>query len=286
MTIELTTSTTAGAWSPDQYSFAAADVVPEALILKTSTVSGHIEGDSPSLRVAYITDDESAAYVAEGAQITDSGPTLSEATVHVKKLARLVSLSREQFNKPETATQTAQSVARDLIRKADLSYLAETAPTPPATGSTGILNTANVVDGGEVAANLDGLVDLVAELEANLATPQYIVVSPDVWASLRKLKVGGDQINASLLGAGTTDAVPMLLGLPVLRSPFIPAGSGLVIDPAAIVAAVGPLNIAQSEHALFAEDSVMLRATWAIGWQVMRPSRIGRFTIASDDGSS
>ena len=281
MAIDLTTATTAAAWSPDVYSFAPADVVPEALILKTSTVSGNIEGDNPAVRVAYVIDDESAAYVAEGSAITDSGPTLSETVVHVKKLARLVSLSREQYLKPETAGQTAQSVARDLIRKADNSYLGDTGTSG---APTGVLHAANVVDGGEVAANLDGLVDLVADLEANLAHPQYIVVSPDVWASLRKLKVGGDQLNASLLGAGTTDAVPMLLSLPVLRSPFIPAGSGLVIDPAAIVSAVGPLNIAQSEHALFAADSVMLRATWCIGWSVMRPSRIGRFTVA-DDGS-
>ncbi|WP_235653533.1 phage major capsid protein [Mycolicibacter icosiumassiliensis] len=285
--IELTTPLTTVAWAQDKFSFTPGDVVPEALILKTSTVSGHIEGDRPSLRVAYVKDDESAAYVAEGAEITDSAPELSEVVIHTKKLARLVSISNEQHRQPETPGQTAQSVARDLIRKADLSYLSEAAPTPPATGSTGLLHTTGVIDGGEVAANLDGLVDLVAELETNLAHPGYIVVDPRTWASLRKLKVGGDQINASLLGAGTTDAVPMLLSLPVLRSPFIPANSGLVIDPSAIVSAVGQVNIAQSDHALFANDAVLLRATWSIGWAVMRPERIGKFTVdpGDSDGS-
>lgn len=282
--IELATPLTTVAWAQDQFSFTPGDVIPEALILKTSTVSGQIEGDRPAVRVAYVIDDESAEYVDEGETIDDSAPELSEVVIHTKKLARLVSISNEQHRQPETAGQTAQSVARDLIRKADLSYLAEVAPTPPATGSTGLLNAADLVDGGEVAANLDGLIDLIAELEANLAQPGYVVVSPDVWASLRKLKVGGDQINASLLGAGTTDSAPMLLGLPVLRSPFIPAGSGLVIDPSAIVSAVGPIKIATSDHALFANDAILLRATWSIGWQVMRPSRIGKFTVDPGDG--
>ncbi|ORA80742.1 major capsid protein [Mycolicibacter kumamotonensis] len=283
--IELSTPLTTVAWAQDKFSFGAGDVVPESLILRTSTVSGQIEGDQPSLRVAYVKDDESATYVAEGGEINDSAPELSEVVIHTRKLARLVSISNEQHRQPETPGQTAQSVARDLIRKADLSYLGEVAPTPPATGSTGLLNTDGLVDGGEVGQNLDGLVDLIAELESNLAVPGYIVVSPDVWAALRKLKVGGDQINASLLGAGTSDAQPMLLSLPVLRSPFIPANSGMVIDPTAIVSAVGQVNIAQSDHALFANDATLLRATWRIGWQVMRPERIGRFSI-TDDGSS
>lgn len=65
------TTDTAAAWSPDVYSYAPADVVPQALILNTSTVSGTIEGDEPSLRVAYVADSESADYVAEGAVIPD-----------------------------------------------------------------------------------------------------------------------------------------------------------------------------------------------------------------------
>lgn len=194
--------------------------------------------------------------------------------VHTKKLARLVNLSSEQFRQPQTAEQVSQSVARDLVRKADNSYLGDS------TDPVGLLHVAGTVDGSVIDGSLDALVDLVAELEANGANPSSVIVDPATWGALRKLKVA-DTYNQSLLGAGTTDAQPLLLGLPVLRSRFIPANSGLVVDRAAVVSAVGQVRVAQSEHALFSRDAVQLRATWRIGWKLMRPERIGKFTVAA-----
>jgi HK97 family phage major capsid protein len=273
----ITTPDTGHAWSPDVYTYAPADVVRDALILQTSTISGDIDGDSPSLRVAFIKDDESADYVAEGATIPDHSPALDEVTVHTKKLSRLVNLSSEQFRQTQTASQVAMSVSRDIVRKADNSYLGD------ASNPTGLLNVAGIVDGGNVTNSLDKLVDLVAELEGNLATPSAIVLDPASWAALRKLKVGSSRYD-TLLGAGTNDADARVLGLPVLRSPFVPAGTGLVIDQTAIASAVGQVRVAQSEHALFADDGVQLRSTWRIGWQVVRPERLGKFTVSAGSG--
>lgn len=272
----LTTSTADFAWRPDESTFAPADVVPAALILQTSAIGGDINGDQPSLHVAFVNDAESAAYVAEGSPITDDEPELDEVIVKTKKISRLVTLSTEQFEQPGTATQVAQSVARDLVRKADASYLGD-----DGTGSTpmGLLHHTGIVDGDPIVDNLDSLIDLIAVLEQNGATPSAIVTDPLTWAALRRLKVGGTSTNESLLGAGTTDATPMLLSLPVLRSRFIPANSGLVIDKQAIASAVGSVKVAQSEHAKFAQDSVVLRATWRIGWNLVRPERIGRFVV-------
>lgn len=264
-------------WRPDQTTFAAADVVPESLILATAAVSAEIDGDKPALHVAYVSDARSAGYVAEGAEIADSAPGLDEVLVRTKKLARLVTISSEQFRLAPTAGQLAMSVARDLIAKADHSYLGDNGA---GDAPTGLLHAAGLVDGGEVTDNLDVLIDLVAQLEANLARPTSIVVDPLSWAALRRLKVGGVAVNESLLGAGTTDAAPMLLGLPVLRSPFVPAGTGLVVDRTAIAAAVGQINIAQSLDEKFSLDAVVLRATWRIGWNLVRPNRVGRFTVA------
>lgn len=272
----LTTTTADYAWRPDESTFAPADVVPQALILQTATVSGDINGDQPSLHVAFVTDAESAAYVAEATEITDSAPGLDEVLVKTKKISRLVSLSNEQFSQDQTAGQVAASVARDIVRLADHSYLGDdgTANKP-----TGLLHATGLVDGAPVTDNLDPLIDLIATLENNGATPSAIVTDPLTWAALRRLKVGGSNTNESLLGAGTTDAVPMILSLPVLRSRFIPANSGLVIDKNAIAAATGPVRVAQSEHAKFGEDAMVLRATWRIGWNLVRPERIGRFIV-------
>ena len=79
----------------------------------------------------------------------------------------------------------------------------------------------------------------------NLATPSHILVDPLGWAELRKLKVGS-AYNQSLLGAGTTDATPMLLSLPVIVDPAVPDYSGVVVDQRAVVSAVGHVKVATS----------------------------------------
>ena len=75
-----TTLTSAKAWSPDVTGVAPDIAVPDALILKTSTVAGSIEGDAPAVRVQYI-DDATAGFVAEGAALPEADPNLSEALV-------------------------------------------------------------------------------------------------------------------------------------------------------------------------------------------------------------
>lgn len=280
MTI-LTTGTADYAWRPDSTYFAPTDAVPSALLLQTSTVAGSIEGDQPAIRVAFVNDSESADYFDEGEAIDSIEPDLDEVVLHAKRISRLVTLSAQQYRQNETATQVSQSVARDIVQKADHAFLGDSSSEP----STGLLNVDGVIDGGEVADNLDALVDLIAELEYNGAQPSAIIVDPITWANLRKLKKGGDEINASLLGAGVTDAQPLLLSLPVLRSRWLPAGTGLVADRSQIVSAVSPVEVAVSEHAAFASHAVLLRATWSVGWTVVRPDRIGRFTVEGDYGS-
>lgn len=276
MTFTATTTNSGIAWSPDFYTFAPADAVPDALLLACTTVAGQIEGDSPAVRVAYVTDDE-ATFTAEGAPIDEAQPGLSEVLVHTAKVSQLVRLSREQYGQTGTAEQLSQSVSRAITRRADIALVAEPAPSPGFAPVAGLLNTADIVDGGTVANSLDVLVDLVATLQTNLSEPSHILLSPTAWAAFRKLKVSATANNESLLGAGTSDAVERLLSLPVL---VVPAYSGLVIDRRAIVSAAGPVQIATSSDVYFDSDSIGLRATWRVGHAVVRPNRIGKFTIA------
>ena len=85
----------------------------------------------------------------------------------------------------------------------------------------------------------------------------------------------------SLLGAGTTDAAPMLLSLPVIVNREVRALSGVVLDRSAVVSAVGPVNVAVDNSVFFTSDSVALRATWRIGFNVVRPDRIAKFTVTA-----
>lgn len=278
MAFTATTPNSAQAWRPDVYEFAPADIIPEALVLQCTTVGADVEGDAPAVRVAYVDDDE-AQLSDEAAEIPEAQPDLAERVIYTSKITQLVRLSNEQFLQPSTAENIAQSVARAVTRRGDLFFVQQAAPTAPAVAPVaGLANVAGLTAGGHVADSLDVLVDLIATLQHNLAVPSLLLLDPTGWAEFRKLKTGTDR-NLSLLGAGTTDAQAMLLSLPVVVNVAVPEGQGFVIDRNAIMSAVGSLKIAQSDQRYFESDSVGVRATWRLGHAVVRPERIGTFTI-------
>ena len=275
-----TTITSARAWAPDLTAFAPTDVIGNALILQTSTVTGRVEGDEPAVRVAFV-DDAAAAFVAEGVAIDESDPDLAEVLVYTGKVSQLVRLSREQFSQNGTASMLSESVRRAVVKKANAAYLTQVAPTPPAvTPPAGIINVTGIEDGGAIAADLDALVDVIATLQGNDANPTHIVVNPVAWASLRKFKTATGSAQ-SLLGAGTNDADRMLLDLPVIVTNALASGTGLVLDRTAIVSAVGDVMLARSEHAYFSSDSIALRCTWRFGANLVHPDRVAKFTVTA-----
>lgn len=273
-----TTTTSAKAWSPDVTAFAADQVIPDALVLQCSTVSGSIDGDEPVIRVAYV-DDADADFVAEGTEIPEADPTLAEVLVATGKVAQLVKLSREQYNQARTADLLSTSVARAVTTRANKAFLTQPAPAAPAMSpATGLLNVAGITSGGAVAGDLDALVDLFAQLQAEGSQPTHILIDPLGWANLRKLKTATGSA-ANLLGAGTNDAQRMLLDVPVLVTPAMPAGTGLVVDKTAVVSAVGSVLVATSQDVYFNSDSIGLRCTFRFGQNVVRPERLGKFTV-------
>lgn len=280
-----TTITSAGAWSPDLTEVAPGIAVPDALILSTSTVAASIEGDAAVVRVQYV-DDATAAFFGEGVTIDTAEPDLSECLVYSGKIAQVIRLSREQFTQPNSSELLSTSVARAVTKAGNLAYISQVAPTPPALSPpAGLLNVDGIVNGGDITDNLDALVDLLATLATNGSEPSHILMSPTAWASLRKLKIGVD-FNSTLLGTGATDAQKFLLDLPVIVSPAVPVDTGLVVDKTAVVSAVGSVQVAQSEHAFFSADSIAVRCTWRFGANVVKPDRIGKFTVTADDDGS
>lgn len=275
-----TTLTSSKAWAPDENAFNPGDAVPDALILNHSNVTGVIEGDQPVLRVAYI-DDAAATVSVEGTAIDEANPGLAEVLVHTAKITQLVRLSNEQYRQEGTAQELSESVQRAIVAKSNSLFISQAAPTSPAVApAAGLINVTGIEDGGAVAGNLDALVDLVAALEANGSTPTGIILDPLAWASLRKFKTAtGSEVG--ILGAGTQDSQKLLLDLPVTITNALSANSGLVIDRNAIVSAVGPVRVETNESVYFNSDSVAVRATWRIGHNIVRPDRIGKFTVTA-----
>lgn len=281
MSSPITTNTTAAAWSPDVVAFPAADVIPDALVLSTSTVAGSIEGDAPVLRVPYVEDD-TASFTAEGAEIDHANPVLSEKVVSTGKVATVVRVSREQYLQAGTAGMLSDSMRRSVIKAANHAYLNQPAPVAPdTTPPAGILTDPDIVTANDdVADDLDVIVDLVATIEANGATPSGILLAPDTWAALRKIKTGTGSA-AALLGAGTQDAAQSLLSLPVRVDNAVPSGTGFIFDRSAIVSAVSNVEVATNDSAFFTSDSVAVRCVFRFGALLVRPDRVATFEIAN-----
>ncbi|WP_439029004.1 phage major capsid protein [Gordonia terrae] len=277
-TMTLKTTNTDQAWHPDVQAFAPTDIVPDALIVQASTKAADVEGDQVAVRVAYVSDDE-AQVTAEGAEIPEADPELSETLAYTSKITQLMRVSREQDVQNGTSDQLAKSARRALTKKANALFISQVAPTAPTVAPVaGLVNVDGVVTGDPVTGDLDSLIDLVAALQANGATPSHLILDPIGWAALRKLKTATGS-NQSLRGAGTNDAAQLLLSIPTLVSAAVPSSSGLIVDSAEVISAYGEIQVATSTDAYFSSDSIAVRATWRVGHTVPRANRIGKFTI-------
>ncbi len=275
----LKTTTSAKAWAPDIQAFLPSEVIPDALIFQGATVvTQELDGDGPLARIPWV-DDASASFVAEGASIDESEPDLAEVLVATGKIAQLIPVSNEQFFQDSTAQRLSDSVRRAIMVKANQAFLSQVAPpTDTVTPPEGIITQAEVTATNSITKDLDPLAEVIGQLENNGAIPNLIVANPLAWSALRTLKASTDS-NTSLLGAGTEDQGKRLLGVPVITSPAVPDGKLVIIDSTAIAAAVGPVNIARSEHVYFSSDRIALRATWRIGWKVARKDRLATITV-------
>lgn len=272
-----TTPNSPKAWAPDLTAFVAGDVVPDALILNTANVVGSIEGDEPAIRVPFVSDDGVVGFVAEGAEIPDADQEFDEVVVLTGKVAALGKYSYETLQQPQAARMVVDSLSRSVVTKANAAYLGNLEAGP---GPVGLLNTPGIIDfETPIGADLDQLVDAVAFIEADGGTATNVIASPDAWAALSKLKRATDS-NESLVGAGTVAATRALLGLPVLVDRAMPAGSVLVVDKSAVIAAQSPVRLARSDDAYFSSDSIGVRVTWRLGWKVMHGARVAKLTIA------
>lgn len=269
-----TTSTTPGAWSPDVAAYTALDVIPEALILQTSTVVGSIEGDEPAVRVPWVDLDDTVGFVAEGAPIPENSSTYNETVVQTGKIATLGKFSREQLEQPNAAQLVVNSLSRSVVNKANMAYLGN------AADPTGLLNVVGITDGGTLGVDLDSLADAVLGIEAEGGQATHIIAAPGAWGAVAKMK-GATGSAVPLLGAGTEQAERRVLGVPVLVTSAAPADTLLVVDSSAIVSAVGSVQLARSEDAFFGSDVVGIRVTFRLGWAAMKPERIVKISTTT-----
>lgn len=270
------TTTTATAWSPDDFAFGPREAIPDALINHITTPMGSVEGDDPVVRVAVVDDDE-AAIVPEGTEIAEGTPDLAEVLIGTVKVAKLLRVSREQFTQSQTSTNLSEAAQRSIAAKADQVLLNQPPPAPGDAYPPAGLLAQGMTDAGEVAG-LDDFIDILAGVQANGASPTSWLLAPETWAAIQKWKTG-EGSSVPLLGAGATATNPLLLSVPVLVNKAVPAGTGVLLDKRDIASVAGGVFVAQSKDHYFSFDSIGLRVTFRFGATLIHPERHTMFEI-------
>lgn len=275
-----TTTTAAEAWRPNVVSrFNPDDMLSEALIVQAATKAGTVEGDTPRVLVPYVAADPTAGFVAEGAPIDLSDVGADQIAIDTDKIAVVTRVSRELVDQNGAAERIANSLRRSVTAKADAAFLTN------ASNPTGLLAVAGIGTAGDLAntTNTDvfAAYDAVALIEADGGTATHVMVNPLDWAVLSKLPTATGS-NQSLLANVHDAAARSLAGVPVIVHAAVTQGTALMLDRSEVVAAYGELELARSDDAFFTYDAVAIRATWRIGWNIVRPARLQKLTIDTD----
>jgi HK97 family phage major capsid protein len=247
----------------------------------------------PTLKVAVITADASAAVVAAGAAATAADPTTALVTLNPYRVVQLTEVSREVVSAmPDTALRAfGESITKSVQRKVEALALNGSGSSQP----RGILNTTGAwgIALGGAMSNLDFIADAVEKVQRSGGQPTAIITSPAVVREMLQIKSGTSSnlpvLQANALQPFANGATGLVLnGLPVIVSTSVPADGGAsgnasylaVLDGAALHYAfqspsqgAAPVELARSTDGsdYFAKDLVALRATARFDLAVANP---------------
>lgn len=261
--MSMTTTGQPQAWLPEQIGALIVQPVEQNSVaiqaLGATTTSGAVD----SYRVPIVKADPSAAWVAEGAEITPSDSDLDEDADTFHKLAGLTVISSELANDsaPDVAEQIGQGLARDIARKFDGAFFGSRAASTLAPRGLGDIAGIGTVTGPAAWTDLDPFAEAISNASQVGASLAAFVASPSDALALSKLKVQSGS-NLPLLGADpTTPTKPVIAGVPLLTSSAVTAGTiwGLPADRVVIVLREDA-TVTRDESVFFTSDRVAIRA--------------------------
>lgn len=219
-------------------------------------------------RIAHIprtlTDGE-ATWTAEGEEIESNAPTGDQLILTPKKLANVVSLSRESIEDAPVNELDAvgNALTRSVATAIDVRAFSDSAAT--ATEPAGLWSLAIPPGAGPVG--IDEIITAVGTVEAVGTIANAVFLNPADLTALRLLKDASDRpLLQPDLQAGGAERIA---GATIFSTPPLPQGVALVGDARQIVVGVRrDIEVAFSSDAKFTSDSVAARVTARADWGV------------------
>lgn len=266
------TTNTAAAWTPDEIlSLVVRPVAEESIAARLGLYRPGLSGDA--LRVPLVTEDPSASWVPEGAEIPLSQSELGETEAPYRKLAGLSVISRElaEDSDPSAAQEIGNGLVRDIARKLDAAmFTGTTIENAPA--GLGTLTGVTEIEAPAEWVNLDPF--KTAKLRAaSLGTSiAGFVVNDEDAAKLLVLKEGTTSNRDLIESDGTAF---LISGTPVIPSSAVAAGTAWGIPADRVIVGVREdANVAVDNSAFFTSDRVAIRATMRVAFAFPHPAAV------------
>ncbi|MBI2700053.1 MAG: phage major capsid protein [Mycobacterium sp.] len=273
----LTTSGGASILTPEEVGALVIRPLMETSV--AAQISTVVPTNSHDFRVPIVSADPTAAWTAEGAEITASDPTITEVLVTPKKLAGLTVISNELAadSSPAALQVVGDGLVRDLKRKLDAAYFSNTTTNGP-SGLLSLSSTA--VDAGDAWTNLDWAEAAKSAAETVYTTLTAFVASPATALALAELKEQTGS-NKALLGSDPTQPTSRVIaGLPLYTSPAIADGIVWGIPQAHSIFVVRQdATVVTDTSVYFTSDRVAVRATLRIGFGFTYPAAVVKVAI-------
>lgn len=268
--------------SPDQVE--ALVIRPVAAASVAMQVATLINTGATTTRIPRVLTDPSASWVAEGAEIGASDPTLDDVEITPAKLAGLTVITNEAAadTSPAAASLVGEGLARDIAKKVDIAFFgSKGASTVQPAGLEDLLGV-TAVNPGTAWADLDPFAEAIANAEGLGLQVNSFVANPADALILAQLKESGTS-NRPLLGADPTSATRRLLqGVPLLVSSAVTPGTvwGIPLLRAVVVRR-NDVDLQVDKSAYFTSDRTAIRATMRVGFGFTHPAAIQKIELAT-----
>lgn len=253
-------------------------VMEESVAARVST---SITTTSAEVVVPLITDDPSASWVNEGAEIATSAAQSADLAIRPVKIAGISVISTELAadSSADVSGIIGRGLARDIARQIDAAYFG-TVGAPAPSGLTA-LDGATSIDAGSAFSSLDPFVDAMKESEVLGMPVTTWVAHPDDVATISKIKRAADS-QERLITSVRDDAGSIaraIDGVPLLQSPYVAAGTVWGIpSAAALFVRRDEARIETSDQQFFSSDRLAIRAIMRVGWGFINPPAIMKIT--------
>lgn len=222
--------------------------------------------------------------VAEGALKPESSLRFDQETDQVHKIAHWLPVTEEMLEDVPAIRSYIDARLRLGVQLAEENKLLNGAASPAEL--TGILNrtglrTAEAAGGSPDDPNADAIFrQMMGIFNDSFVMPDGIVLNPLNWQTIQLMK----DTSGAYMGGGPFNAapVPRLWGLPVVPTPVIASGTGLVgaFRQAAQIFRKGGIRVeaSNSHDDYFVRNLVAIRAEERLALAVYRPAAFGKVT--------